>query len=344
VRIIYFGSPEYAVTTLDNLYKSGHNILAVVTQPDKKRRRGSELTPTPIKRRSKEIGVKVFDPKSINNDSDCQKQLKELSPDIFIVVAYGQILSKDVLDIPRYGSWNGHASLLPKYRGAAPIQWSILNGDKATGVSIMLMDEGMDTGPILLNESVNISINENFKQLSDKLSQLTAKLVLLLIEQIKNEIDLGINFDCKSLKLTNQNRLKGKISYARLLNREDNLIEWNLSALDIHRKIMGLYPNAYSFIGSKRIKITNSMIPDKSQETKNRNETNITNKRISKSPNSGQIINEHSLPGLLVMCNDIPLLITEATIEGKANISGRKLYQQINAINNMFLGSSNRFI
>ena len=185
MRLLFWGTPAYAVQTLSALHDAGHSIVGVVTQPDRRRGRGKELVPSPVKQRAEELGCPVFTPERIRHDSDCQQQLAELQPDASIVVAFGQILPKDVLQQPPLGCWNGHGSLLPRWRGAGPIQWSLLEGDVETGVGIMAMEEGLDTGPVLLERKLKIGLLENADQLGERLSRLTAELMVEALPRIE---------------------------------------------------------------------------------------------------------------------------------------------------------------
>ena len=169
MKIVFWGTPQFSIESLNRIYNSEHNILAVVTQPDRKRARGNKLEPSPIKKRAKELGIKIFTPNNIKTDIEIKNELIKLKADIYIVIAFGQILPEDILETPSYGSWNAHASLLPMWRGAAPIQRSILNGDSETGVGIMYMEKGLDTGPILVQDKISIDPNNNFEYISSKL-------------------------------------------------------------------------------------------------------------------------------------------------------------------------------
>ena len=174
MRIIFWGTPEYSVKSLEVLKKSDHDIVAVITQPDKKRSRGNKLIASPVKEYAIKENIPVFTPEIIKGNIQFISKLKELSCDLFIVIAYGKILPKAILDIPKYKSWNAHASLLPRWRGAAPIQWSLLEGDEFTGVGIMKMEEGLDTGDILVEKKIKIANEENLKSLTRRLSDLSA--------------------------------------------------------------------------------------------------------------------------------------------------------------------------
>ena len=161
MKILYWGTPEYAVPTLLALHAAGHEIVGVVTQPDRRRGRGKQLMPSAIKVCAQSLELAVFTPERIKTDVGCQKELADLNADVSVVVAFGQILPKSVLEQPPLGCWNGHGSLLPRWRGAGPIQWALLEGDSETGVGIMAMEEGLDTGPVLLEQRLPISLDQN---------------------------------------------------------------------------------------------------------------------------------------------------------------------------------------
>ena len=179
MNILFWGTPNYAVPTLEALINAGHTIVGVVTQPDRRRGRGKQLIPSPVKARALDLDCAVFTPQRIRKDKEVQQQLAQLNADVSVVVAFGQILPKTVLDLPPLGCWNGHGSLLPRWRGAGPIQWSLLEGDHETGVGIMAMEEGLDTGPVLIEQPLRIGLLDNAEQLAQKLSHLTAELWLL---------------------------------------------------------------------------------------------------------------------------------------------------------------------
>lgn len=241
--IIFFGTPEFAVPTLKALISKGEKILLVVTQPDKPKGRGRVVQPSEVKKVALEHGLPISQPDRIK-DENFIKRLKELNPEFGIVVAYGKILPKEILNTPKYGCINLHASLLPKYRGAAPIQWALIKGEKTTGVTTMLIDEGLDTGPIFLQREVVIDDEDNAETLSQKLSKIGAELMIETIEKIRKG----------EIKPEPQ---KGLASYAPLLKKEDGKINWNASAREIFNLIRGTYPwpCAYSFLKNERVKI-----------------------------------------------------------------------------------------
>jgi methionyl-tRNA formyltransferase len=168
VKILFWGTPAYAVASLDALVAAGHELVGVVSQPDRRRGRGKALVPSPVKARALELGIPVFTPERIRREPDCQRQLAQLGADLYVVVAFGQILPPEILQQPPLGCWNGHGSLLPRWRGAGPIQWSLIEGDSETGVGVMAMEEGLDTGPVLLERAIPIGLRENAHQLADR--------------------------------------------------------------------------------------------------------------------------------------------------------------------------------
>lgn len=253
MRIVFMGSPDFAVPTLNALFDAGHEIIGVFTQPDKPKGRGYKLTPPPVKVCATEHGVDVFQPQSLKKGDDAEisiQKLKELSPDLIVVVAYGKILPREVLDLPKHGCINVHASLLPKYRGAGPIQWSVLDGEKDTGVTTMLMADGIDTGDMLLKASTEIGENETASELHDRLSVLGAKL---LVETV-SELEKG--------KLVPIKQDDSLATHAPMLTKEMCAIDFSKSAQAIHNQIRGLsdWPCATAMLDGKRIKIYKSEI------------------------------------------------------------------------------------
>ena len=189
MKIVFMGTPDFSVPCLKALCKSGHNVAAVYTQPDKPKGRGYKMIPTPVKKCAKEFNIPVYQPKSLRKGEDAEKaveNLGEIAPDLIIVVAYGQILPQSILDLPRYGCINIHASLLPEYRGAAPIQWCILDGKTETGVTSMKMESGLDTGDMLIKRSISIGENETSSELHDRLSELGAEVLLETIQALES--------------------------------------------------------------------------------------------------------------------------------------------------------------
>ena len=321
MRIIFWGTPEFSVKSLDVLNKSGNHIVAVITQPDKKRSRGNKLLASPVKEYATKESIPVYTPETIKSNKEFINTLKELSCDIFIVIAYGKILSKEILDIPKYKSWNAHASLLPRWRGAAPIQWSIIEGDETTGVGIMKMEEGLDTGDVLVEKEIKINSDENLKTLTKKLSDLSSELFLKAITKIEQNKSGDINHCLK--KQTDFHR---ELKYARMIEKSDYIINWEKSSTEIYRKINGLYPRAYTIFKKKNLKIIKIKILTN-------NELLTRNFRIlSKKIRPGIIISVIENLGIVISTKTDPILIIEAKLEGKNISSQNKLIQQLNPV------------
>ncbi len=253
MRIVFFGTPDFAVLPLKKLLDSGHEVAAVVTQPDRQSGRGRRVKPCPVKVEALNAGLKVVQPLKVRGP-DFVDELKSLAPSIIIVVAYGQILPPGIIDMPEFGCVNIHASLLPKYRGAAPVNWAIINGEEKTGVTIMLMDEGMDTGPVLLQDEVKIAPDDTTGSLLEKLSKIGADILLPVIEGLEKG----------SIKPEAQ---PDGASYAPIMKKTDGLINWSKQAGELSSFINGMnpWPGAYSFIEKERVKILQA-VPDDSSE------------------------------------------------------------------------------
>ncbi|MDR1563949.1 MAG: methionyl-tRNA formyltransferase [Oscillospiraceae bacterium] len=251
MRLIFMGTSEFAVPILRSLIEQGHELAAVYTQPDKPKGRGYALTPPPVKELALAKGIPVFQPTTLKDEAE-QERIRALAPDLIAVAAYGKILPQAVLDIPRYGCLNVHASLLPKYRGAAPIQWAVINGEEKSGVTIMQMAAGLDTGDMLLKAEASIKIEETAGELHDRLSIIGAELL------------------CQALDLLPQGRLTAEPQceelscYAAMLDKSLCQIEWQLPAPQLHNKIRGLspWPIAVSTLDGKRVKIHRSALSD----------------------------------------------------------------------------------
>ena len=250
LKIVFMGTPDFAVPCLKTLNEN-YEVIAVITQPDRPKGRGQKLTPSPIKEYALEHNLTVLQPEKIKT-SETEEQLKKLAPDLIVVVAFGQILSKAILDIPQLGCINVHASLLPKYRGAAPIHWSIINGETKTGITTMYMDVGLDTGDMILKEEVSISAKMNTGELHDTLMNIGAKTLLQTIKQIAEG----------SVVRNKQN--DAKASYAPLLTKELERINWLLPAQEIYNLVRGLnpWPVAFSIFKVKKLKIWQTKVID----------------------------------------------------------------------------------
>ena len=335
MKIVFWGTPKYAAENLKTIVKAGYEVIAVVTQPDRKRGRGKNLSPSPVKETAEELSIPVYTTHSISKDHKTKEILIKLNADVYIVVAFGQILPKEILDQPKLGCWNSHASLLPVWRGAAPIQWSIINDDAKTGICIMSMEEGLDTGPVIEQESTVIKDSDNLEILTNRLSRMSSKLLLKSLEKIKLTQGLNKSSRLKQLNAIDQKNLKGSPSYARQITKDDNLIDWNQDARKIIKKIQGLYPNAYTFYNAKRIKILEAIISsdnnlyNESQDIKNQSKTD----RIP-----GKIIMINKKIGLEIMSNDYPVLVKYAQLEGKKATDSYTLSIQSNLSINDKLG------
>ena len=327
MRLLFWGTPAYAVQTLSALHDAGHSIVGVVTQPDRRRGRGKQLVPSPVKQRAEELGCPVFTPERIRHDSACQQQLAELQPDVSIVVAFGQILPRDVLQQPPLGCWNGHGSLLPRWRGAGPIQWSLLEGDVETGVGIMAMEEGLDTGPVLLERKLKIGLLENADQLGERLSRLTAELMVEALPRIEMA---GPGSEAERWRALDMRFQSDEHTYARMLQKGDYQIDWSASALSIHRKVMGLYPGAQTNCKGKRLKIQSTeplierLIDQLSPEA-----TALIGSWPTGKHEPGRVLAAVQDLGIVVSSSGCPLLIREAQLEGKSRSRGQTLVQQM---------------
>lgn len=244
MKIIFMGTPDFAKESLEAVYNAGHEILTVVTNPDKKQGRGMKLKPSPVKEFALEKDLNIMQPEKVRKNEEFINAIKKINPDVICVVAYGKILPKEILEIPRYGCVNVHGSLLPKYRGAAPIQWAVLNGDKETGITTMYMDEGMDTGDMILKEKVEIGEDETTGELWDRLSKVGGNLLVRTL----NEIEKG-----------NAPRIKqgDEFSLAPMIDKKMAKIDWEKkTAKEIKNLVRGLNPimGAYTFLEGKKIK------------------------------------------------------------------------------------------
>lgn len=256
MRIIYMGTPEIAAIVLKGLIEKGEDeIVLCVTQPDRPKGRGKELAMSDVKKLALERNIPVYQPEKIK-EAECVEYLKQYDADMIVVVAFGQILSKEILEITKYGCINVHASLLPKYRGAAPIQWAVIDGEKTTGVTIMQMDEGLDTGDIILKKEVAISTDETGGGLHDKLAEIGTEALIEAIEQIKNGT------------ATRTPQGETTTHYASMLNKKMGKIDFSEPAAKIDRLVRGLnpWPSAYAFLDGKMIKIWDCMVTDDAHE------------------------------------------------------------------------------
>jgi methionyl-tRNA formyltransferase len=251
MKIVFFGTPQFAVPCLQSLLTHpDFEVLAVVTQPDKRRGRGNSVTPSAVKAAAQAHMAQVesnplpiWQPARIKKDADTLAKLDALGADAFVVIAYGQLLSQEMLDMPRLGCVNAHGSILPAYRGAAPIQWSLCKGEYETGVTTMLMDAGMDTGPMLMQETLPIGLLDNAWQMADKLSELGASLVLTTLQKLQQQMIRPVLQDDE------------RATYAPLLARENYLLDWQNGAKALHDQVRGFYPNCLGHFREASLKI-----------------------------------------------------------------------------------------
>ena len=256
MKAVFMGTPEFAVPTLQALIDH-HEVLAVVTQPDKQRGRGKKMQFPPVKEKAVEYDIPVYQPQRAR-DEEFIEELKNLNPDVIVVVAYGQILPESILNIPKYGCINVHASLLPRYRGAGPVQWSVINGEKITGVTTMFMGEGLDTGDILEQTQIAIGSEETAGELMDRLADLGAQLLLHTLTLLESG---------KAVRTVQDEALA---TYAPMLQKSDGELDFSQPAQKLHDRIRGVspWPSAYSYLDGKRIKVHKSaLLPNLSGES-----------------------------------------------------------------------------
>ncbi len=257
MKVLFMGTPDFAVGALEAIIRAGHQVVGVVTQPDKPKGRGKEMQFPPVKECAVKHNIPVFQPVKVK-EQEAVETLRTFDADIFVVAAFGQILSKEILEMPKFGCVNIHASLLPKYRGAAPIQWAVINGEKESGVTIMQMNEGLDTGDMLMKKAVVLEEKETGESLFDKLSQIGAELIVEALPKIE------------AGELVPEKQDEAKSSYAGRLTKSLGKIDWSDSAVAIERLIRGLnsWPSAYTSFHGKTLKIWEADVTA-GDETKN---------------------------------------------------------------------------
>ena len=289
MRVVFMGTPDFAVGTLEALLEAGHEVAAVVTQPDKPKGRGKTLMPTPVKEAALARMIPVLQPKKVR-EPEFVETLRKIGPDVIVVAAFGQIISKEILEMPRYGCINVHASLLPAYRGAAPIQWAVINGGKESGVTIMRMNEGLDTGDMIDKVVVPLDENETGGSLFDKLSAAGAKLCAEVLEKLEN----GTAVFEKQPELSTTD-------YAAMIDKKMGKINWERPAKEIEQLIRGLnpWPSAYTFMKGKSLKLWTASVVYEEREAV-----------------PGEIV-EIGKEGILVKTGEGLLLIRELQLEGK---------------------------
>ena len=290
MRVVFMGTPDFAVGTLLAIADAGHEIAGVVTQTDKPVGRKQELKPTAVKAAALERGFAVYQPKKLRNNPEFLETLQKLSPDVIVVAAYGKIIPKEILELPKYGCLNVHASLLPKYRGAAPIQWAVIDGEEKSGVTIMQMDEGLDTGDMLATVEVPITKEETGGSLFDKLAKAGAELLAETLPKVEKGELHPVKQPAES-----------PTPYARMISKADGRMDWSLPARKLECFVRGMnpWPAAYTSLQGKGLKIWKSQV-----ETA----------KSGKKPGTVLAADEK---GLLVQAGETALRITELQLEGK---------------------------
>ncbi|MCA6502195.1 MAG: methionyl-tRNA formyltransferase [Pseudanabaena sp.] len=295
MRVVFFGTPDFAVPTLEKLLcEPDFEVVGVVSQPDTRRGRGNQVSPPPVKAAAiaKNPDLKIWQPDRLKKDKTVLAELKSLEADVFVVVAYGQILCQKILNMPNYGCINVHGSLLPKYRGAAPIQWAIANGESITGITTMQMDAGIDTGAMLLKAELEILPEENTDILSRKLANLGADLLVDTLRQLTT--------------ITPEPQDDALSCYSPMIGREDWELDWNQEAIAVHNRIRAFYPNCYTDFRGQRLKIT---------------QTEVLSEGISLD-NVGKVTEIRKGKGFVVQTGKGLLLIKEVQPAGKKLQSG----------------------
>ncbi len=290
MRVVFMGTPGFAVGTLKALLEAGHDVAAVVTQPDKPKGRGKELLMTPVKAEAVKHDIPVFQPERVRKNEEFLEELKKLAPDVIVVVAFGQLLPVSVLTLPKYGCVNVHASLLPMYRGAAPLQWVIINGEKVSGVTTMQMDKGLDTGDMLLKEEVAIEPKETYETYHDKLSVVGAQLLIKTLDGL----EAGTITPVKQ---------EGDTCYASMIDKSLGNLDFTRPAVELERLMRGLdpAPAAYSFLDGKLLKLFGADVVDSDKEYSAQEcgiITNITKNTFDITTGAGVLrVNEVQLEG-----------------------------------------------
>ena len=286
MRVVFMGTPDFAVPVLEALTESKHEVVAVVTQPDKRKGRGKEMQYTPVKAAALNHGIEVYQPAKVK-DEEFQNVLRDINADVIVVVAFGQILPPSIIHMPKYGCINVHASLLPKYRGAAPIQWAVIDGEKETGITTMQMDEGLDTGNMMLKEVVPVDKKETGGSLHDKLAACGGKIILETLQKVEDG----------TVTYTKQD--DSKSNYAKMLDKNLGKIDFTKKAVEIERLIRGLnpWPSAYTKLNGKTLKIWDADVLEGENETPGKI-VNITKDQIWISTGEGILaVNELQLEG-----------------------------------------------
>ncbi|MBD2627352.1 methionyl-tRNA formyltransferase [Trichormus variabilis] len=315
MKVVFFGTPQFAVPTLKKLLDHPEfQVLAVVSQPDKRRERGNKLTPSPVKALATAHNLSVWQPEKVKKDVETLSQLQQLEADVFVVVAYGQILSKKILKMPKLGCINVHGSILPQYRGAAPIQWCLYHGEKETGITTMLMDTGMDTGDMLLKATIPIQLLDNAQILADQLEVIGADLLVETLLKLERQEIEPIPQD------------NSAATYASLIQKQDYNLDWSKTAIQLHNQIRGFYPNCITTFRNQALKITATVPLDSAYIHELPPELQD---KIHKIPNlssisgvPGQVVSIAKGIGAIVQTGEGLLLLREVQLTGKRPQSG----------------------
>lgn len=293
MRIIFMGTPDFAVPSLEMLISEGYEVAAVVTQPDKPKGRGNKMSAPPVKEFALEHGIEVLQPDKIKTP-EFVEQIRALSPDLLVTAAYGKILSKDLLEVPKFGCINVHGSILPAYRGAAPINWAVINGEKTTGITTMFTDVGLDTGDMLLKKELEISPDMTVGELHDKMAILGAEVLKDTLIKLK---------DGSIVRIPQDNSLS---SYAPIMTKELGEIDWNKTAGEIHNLVRGTdpWPGAYTFLNGNRMRVWRTSLVSVGQKT----------------GANGEILQVNN-DGILVKCPDSCILIKEVQFDSSKRMS-----------------------
>lgn len=300
MKVIFMGTPDFSVGTLRALNEAGHEVVLAVTQPDKPKGRGEKMQFPPVKEEALSLGIPVFQPRKVRTP-ECVEELRKYKADVIVVIAFGQILPKEILDMTPYGCINVHASLLPKYRGAAPIQWAVINGEESSGVTTMQMDEGLDTGDMLLKTEVILDAKETGESLHDKLADAGAKLCVRTLKELEEG------------NLHPQKQGESPTEYARMLDKAMGDIDWTRSAVSIERLIRGLdsWPGAYTGWNGKTVKIWGAdVFPDEAAGSQTKEEAPGTVVKVEKD-------------GILIQTGEGVLKITKLQLPGKKRMDAK---------------------
>lgn len=314
MNIVFMGTPDFAVSTLDAVYNAGHKISLVVTQPDRPKGRHGEVQKSDVRIQAEKYGIPVITPERIRKEPEAIETLKNCAPDVIVVTAFGQILPQEILDIPKYGCINVHASLLPKYRGASPIQWAVLNGEKESGVTTMMMDAGLDTGDILLQKALPLDAKETGGSLFDKLASLGGELIVETLKQLEEG----------TLPRTPQD--DSVATKVGLFTKTSGQMDWSQDADVLERKIRGLnpWPSAFTFLGGKQLKLWDADVV--SQDTVKTDSFNPVaaasydrNGAADLTQISGRIYSNGKR--LIILCGKDALEIRSLQLEGKKRMT-----------------------